>query len=265
MGIKRKIVCVSTTKPSTSLTPGGGGGSLTLICPQTGSIQSSLRVAGDMSGKSAMGVSSLSTFASSFSKTDSTLALGFGFTNKKDDSYALLFTLRSGASPPLLHWKCRLPEAQMSAGMLVSRCGNYIVGGSASGALYVWKSVGGSLLRTVKAHYRSVTVMEWSSCGRYLVTGGADGMVLLFSLISLVEISSSTTGKPVLPIRTWTKHHLAVTALVPMSCGRVVCGSEDGQAILMELFSGTVLATIHLPYPVTAIAEKNLGEDSSRE
>lgn len=255
MGTKRKIICVSTTSPSTSLTPGGGGGSLVMICPQTGSIRSSLRVAGDMSGKAAVGVLSLSTFPASFSTSNSFLALGFGYTNKKDDSYALLCTLRSGASPPILHWRCRVPEARMSAGMLVSRCGNYIVGGGASGALYIWKSVGGLLLRSVKAHYRSISVMKWSSCGRFLVTGGADGMVHVFSLIGLVEVGNPENT--VLPIQTLTKHHLAVTALVPMSSGRVVSGSEDGQVILMELFSGSVLATIHLPHPVTALAESH--------
>ena len=80
-------------------------------------------------------------------------------------------------------------------------------------------------------------------------------MVHMFSLIGLVEVVSSMSSKPVLPIQTWTNHHLAVTALVPMSSGRLVSGSEDGQVILMELFSGSILATIHLPYPVTALVE----------
>ena len=255
MRAKRKLLCVSTSKPTSALTAGGGGGALTLICPRTGSIQSSLRVAGDLAGKVPLGVASLSTFPSKFASDNSSLAIGFGGTAKqKEDAYGMLFTLRTATLPPILHWKCRLPEAQMTAGLVVSPCGQYIVGGSVTGTLYIWSAIGGLLLKTVKAHYRSVDVLTWSTCGRHLITGGADGMVHVFSLIDLTETSSSTVH----PIRTWTKHHLAVTAIVPLGGGgRIASTSQDGQINLLEIFSGSVLASIQLPHPVVSMAEKD--------
>ena len=253
MNGKRKLLCVSTTKPATGITAGGVGGSLVMICPKTGSLPSSLRVTGDLAGKVPVGTSTLSLFPASFATSNSRLAIGFGATaNKKDDSYALLFTLRSASLPPVMHWKCRLPEAQMTAGLVVSPDGHYIVGGSVTGTIYVWSSIGGALLKSVKAHYRSVAVLSWSDCGRHLITGGTDGMVHVFSLLDLVEVEGRSS---VQPIRTWTKHHLAVTAIVPMEGGRFATASQDGQIALFEICSGTALASIQLPQPVVSLTE----------
>ena len=230
-----------------------------MLCPHTGSIHSSLFVAGDLTNKVALGVSSLSTFPAHFSSNNNTLAVGFGASQrKKDDSYGLLFTLRSGSSsPPLLHWKCRLPEANMTAGLTVSPCGNYIVGGGASGNLHVWKSLGnGALLQTVKAHYQAVAVMTWSLCGRFLLTGGADGMVHAFSLLSLVEEQQQqpqASNTTIRPMRTWTQHQLSVTALVAMPSARLASSSQDGQVAIMEVNSGSLLASIQLPHPTTTL------------
>ncbi|GAX19233.1 pre-rRNA-processing protein IPI3 [Fistulifera solaris] len=247
MSIPKKIICISTTKPTTSLTPGGGGGSLCMMCPYTGSVQSSLRLAGDMSGKVPLGVASVSTFPNHVMSTpNNTLAVAFGFTHKKDDSYALLFTLRSAAAlPPILHWKCRLPESEMSAGLLISPCGAYIVAGGSSGTIYLWNVLEQSrLVRSFKAHYRSVAVMAFS--GRDLVTGGDDGMIHAFSWIEL--ISETTTN--VQPWQTWTQHHLPVTGIKALGGGRIISCGQDGQVVLYEGFSGNVLACIQLNNPL---------------
>lgn len=253
MAGSRKVLCVSTSKPSTALTPGGGGGSLTIVCPQTGSLQSSLRVAGDLSGKAALGISTFSLFPSKYSSPTTSLATGFGSNStKSDDSYGMLFTLRSASLPPILHWKTRLPEAQMSAGLLVSPCGTYVAGGGTSGTLYVWAAFGGALIRTVKAHYRAIGVMKWTLCGRHLMTGGADGMVHTFSLVDLVDAS----GRSVQPIRTWSRHHLPVSSMAPVVGGRMASASIDGQVVLMEVFSEVVLATFRLPVAIHSLTSK---------
>lgn len=171
--------------------------------------------------------------------------------SRKDDTYGMLLTLRNVSSPPILNWKCRLPEAQLSAGLLVSPCGYYIVGGSHSGNLFVWSALGGSFLRTVKAHYRPVTTMVWSDCESYLVTGGADGMVHVFSLMDLVERGESRT---ISPVRTWSSHHLPVTALQVIGASRIVSASEDGQLVLMEIFSETTLAKIQTSTGIQCLA-----------
>ena len=221
-----------------------------MVCPHTGSILSSLRASGDNSSKTLLGISSLSPFPSEFGP----LLMAFGGTmNTKDDTYGILMSLRSVSSPPLLHWKCRLPENQLSAGLIVSPCGHYSVAGAMSGNIYVWSTIGGSLRRTVKAHYRSVTSLSWSDCGAYLVSGGADGMVHIFSLMDLVD-RGLPDDHSISPARTWSTHHLPVTCLHAMPSGRMISGSEDGQIIMMELFSQITLMKLQLPSGIQSIA-----------
>lgn len=254
MAPRRYAICVSTSKPSTTLTPGGGGGSVTLLCPHTGSILSSLRTSGgDSASKSVLGMSCLSPFPERFSSSQNTaLLLAYGSSNRKDDTYGMLMSLRKAPLPPFLHWKCRLPEAKMSAGLVVSPCGHYVVGGAASGTCFVWKSLGGSLVRTVRAHYRSVTAIAWSDCGQYLVTGGADGMVHAFSMLDLVD-SEAVERQTVVPLRSWSYHHLSVTALKPLPSGRMATSSFDCIVAIIEIFSDSVVLTVQMPHPIHAL------------
>ena len=257
MPLEKHVLCVSTTSPSTSLSPSGGGGTMTVIDPMTGACLSSLRVTADMTGKSALGIASGSPFPSSFSRISSNTRpiIAYG-TNKakKGDTYAMLLSIRSASSPPILHWKCRLPEADMSGGLSVSPCGCYVVGGGASGNCFVWSTGGGVLLRTFKAHYRAVTCLSWSDCCRYLVTGGGDGMVHIFLLMELVDKSSRLSKRAITPLNTWSFHHFPVTCLSPMDSGRMASSAEDGHIVVMELFSKTILATFKVPDGVTCLA-----------
>lgn len=251
----KNIVCVSTTKPSATVTPNGGGGSLTILCPQTGAILSSIRTSADLSGKTAMGMSSISKFPQTFSTSNTQLLMSFGGNSvKKGDNYAMLLSVRSSSSPPILHWKSRLPEADLTAGLLVSPCGYYVVGGGYSGSCFVWSSIGGYLLRTFKAHYRSVTCLSWSDCGRYLVTGGADGIVHMFSLIDLVDRATRKSTRTIAPLNTWSSHQFPVTCLTSLNSGRMASAAQDGQIVIVELFSKRVLATIQLPHGVACLA-----------
>lgn len=249
---RRQAICVSTSKPTASLTPGGGGGAITLICPHSGSILSSLRASGDNSSKSLLGLSSISMLPSKFGTLNTSLMMAYGGTvSKKDDTYGMLLTLRNVSSPPILNWKCRLPEAQMSAGLLVSPCGHFVVGGSNTGNIIVWSTLGGCYLRTIKAHYRPITAMVWSDCASYLLSGGADGMVHVFSLMDLVDRGENRT---ISPVRSWSSHHLPVSALQVVGGSRFVSSSEDGQLVLMEIFSEATLATIQISTGIQSLA-----------
>ncbi|KAL3906331.1 MAG: hypothetical protein SGILL_009312, partial [Bacillariaceae sp.] len=255
------VVGITTTKPSSTLTPGGGGGCLTLMDPKTGAILSSMRSNADLSGKAGMGISSLSLFPSTFalpsnSKTQLAIAYG-GNSLKKGDNNAVLVSIRSAASPPILHWKCRLPEAEMSGGLIVSPCGYYIIGGGASGSCYIWTSLGGKLLATFKSHYRACTCLEWSDCGRYLVTGGADGLIHLFSLMDLVDVSTRKSRRGVSPMHTFSVHHFPVTSLLQLPSGRMASSAEDGQVLVLELFSKQVLLNIQLPHGIKSMTCDN--------
>eukprot|EP00980_Cylindrotheca_fusiformis_P005031 scaffold1062_cov130-Cylindrotheca_fusiformis.AAC.37 len=255
MESSKTVVCISTTKPSSAITPSGGGGSLTVLCPQTGSILSSIRTSADLSGKTTLGISSLSAFPESFSPPGEQLVLSFGGnSSRKGDNYAMLLGIRPAPSAPILHWKCRLPEADLVGGMSASPCGHYIVGGGASGSCFVWSSLGGKLLKTFKAHYRACTCLAWSECGRYLVTGGADGMVHLFPLIDLVDIATRRSRRSVAPLHTWSVHHFPVTCLSLLDGDRIASAAQDGHVAILELFSRITLAKIKLPHPVESLA-----------
>jgi WD40 repeat protein len=231
-----------------------------MLDPQTGAILSSLRTSADLSGKTGMGISSLSTFPSSFSMLNSntnnitipTIAYG-GNSAKKGDNYAMLISIRTSTSPPIMHWKCRLPETEMTGGVILSPCGYYVVGGGGSGSCYIWSSLEGKLLRTFKAHYRSCSCLEWSDCGRYLVTGGTDGMVHMFSMLDLVNTHSRNPHRSVSPLQTFSIHHYPVTSLVQLPSGRVASTSEDGQLLVLELFSKAELLNVHLPHGIRSM------------
>ena len=285
------FLCITTTKPSLVLTPGSGGttggGSITLASPLTGSIGASLRCCSDMAGRIPIGATSLSFFPPNFNNnsnrnhqsnnknsysSSTSLALAYGYTSKsKDDAYAMLLSIPSSAVlPPILHWKSRLPEGNLTAGLSISPCGHYIVGGGHSGTLYVWTSIGGQLIRTTKAHYRSIQVLTWTSCGHFLATGGADGMVHVFTLMDLVAysnndnnndtMSTSTTeagggggGAGVFPFRTWSNHQLPVHDIVSLTGGRLATGGQDGLILILEISSEDILATIQLPHGIQSL------------
>lgn len=259
----RYIVGVTTTKPSSTATTGSsGGGCLTLLDPKTGAVLSSLRSSVDMSGKAGMGISSLSSFPQDFSTmlgggdmTQPVIAYG-GNSVKKSDNYGMLVSIRSASSPPILHWKCRLPETEMSGFLLVSPCGFYIAGGGTSGSCYIWSSMGGQLLRTFKAHYRSCTCLVWSDCGRFLCSGGKDGMVHVFSLMGLVDVTSvsrNDSKRNIPPLHTFSLHLFPVTSLAQLSGGRIASAAEDGQVAVMELFSRQVIANIKFPHGIQCV------------
>lgn len=249
--------CVSTSQPSTALLSGGGGGALTLVCPFTGAIQSSLPVSGELSAGT-MGVHSLSLFPPSLAPSNTTkLALGYGVNPEKpDDTYGILLTIRPANLPPLLRWKCRLPEASLTAGLVVSPNGHCVVGGSATGNIYIWNSLGGALLRSFKAHYRGVSVLTWSDNGNMLLTGGADGMVHVFAIADIMEQPTNSQQR-IQPIRTCSHHKLRVTSVSSCGGGRLASAGEDGQVVLYEMFSDTILAAIQLSEPVSAMTERH--------
>lgn len=232
---------------------------MTIIDPMTGVCLSSLRLTADMSGKNTLGITTASSFPLSFStmtgNQNSRLAIAYGTNGaKKGDTYGILLSIRSASSPPILHWKCRLPEAELTGGLSTSPCGHYVVGGGASGTCFVWSSLGGgSLLRTLKAHYRSVTCLAWSDCGRYLVTAGGDGMVHVYSLLELVDQSGRNSKRAISPLHTWSFHHFPVTCLTTMDGGRMASGAEDGHIVIMELFSKKTVTTIKVPDGITCL------------
>jgi hypothetical protein len=89
------------------------------------------------------------------------------------------------------------------------------------------------------------------------MTGGADSMVHAFALLDLVEQKAANKAKAIQPIRTWSKHYLPVTALTPLTSGRMASASEDGQVVVMEVFSEATLATIQMPQAIRVLTSQD--------
>lgn len=195
-----------------------------------------------------------------------------GNANKRGDTYASLVSIRCGgsssSSPPIIHWKTRLPEPDFyKAGLKVSPCGHYVVGGASSGSCYVWSTTTGRLMKTFQAHYRAVTALCWTGgnhkgSSQFLVTGGADGMIHVFSMMDLVATTNEGEGnfnsrnnvggdgsnRTAPSLCTFSIHHFPVTSLISLDGGRIASASEDGQVIVVEVFSEQVLVNVQLPH-----------------
>ena len=283
---RRHVLCVTTNKPSTAASMAGGGGALTMVCPYTGSISASLAISGDLSSttqavssnshqqqqQQQLGISSLSLYSPRVSHTlhptQAPLALAYGgkatSRGSNNDCAAMLVSLIS--HNPKVHWKARLPEAQLTAGIVLSECGHYAIGGGASGTLYVWSTLQGHLLKTIhRAHYRAITCLHTTGDQRHVLTGGADGMVHLFAWMDLVESSSSSSSgnrnnnkqKTVVPIRTWSQHSVPITCLGSLSDYRMISASQDGLVHVFETFSEAIVATIQLPQGASSLAVRD--------
>ena len=249
-----------------------------MICPQTGSMSSSLLISGDLSSTHAaataarqqqVGISSVSMYPPRIYQKlhPNRLPLALVYGGKisptgaaaTKDCVAMMISLSS--HNPKVHWKARLPEAHLSAGVVVTLCGHYVVGGGKSGTLYVWSTLTGDLLNTFhRAHYRPITCLHMVQDYRHVLTGGADGMVHLFALMDLVQDNSTSTksSQTVVPIRTWSQHQVPITCLAPIAdtdC-RVVSASEDGVLHVLETFSEVILATVQFPQGISSMATR---------
>jgi len=246
------ILCVTTDKCPSSGSSIHSTDAIQLICPSTGSILSNtlLRI-----GHTGIGLDSLSPIPNTHAY------VAYGGRKESQDMHAML--LIQGSTSPI--WKCRLPELMEC--IRSSPCGLYIIAGGKSGQCYCWSTFHqGELLRVWTAHYRTINKVCFSDCGKYVVTGGADGIIHVWSLMAIVSTDSmmdmtvTNTGKSSLnPIRTWAQHHLPITALYPMSSSRILSGSSDRQVMILEIFSGQIVARMELPIAISSITTDIVG------
>ena len=71
-----------------------------------------------------------------------------------------------------VHMKSTTKEKIKS--LALSANGEYVVGGTVAGNLYVWETVTGALLCVTEAHFKSVRVVRFTDCGTHIVSGGED-------------------------------------------------------------------------------------------
>ncbi|CBQ67712.1 related to WD-repeat protein crb3 [Sporisorium reilianum SRZ2] len=139
--------------------------------------------------------------------------------------------------------------------------GELVAGGSFDGRIFLWQIATGDLLASFDAHYRSVTVLKWTSDGAGLVTGSEDARILVWSLAGLLaphdQTSSSITSSEhnPTPYCTLADHNLAITDL-HISSGRfphqltILSSSSDATVKLWDLRTRSLLSTFVFEQPI---------------
>ncbi|KAK2978184.1 hypothetical protein RJ640_030357, partial [Escallonia rubra] len=146
--------------------------------------------------------------------------------------------------------------------------GIYLAGGAPSGNIYIWEVTNGRLLKNWRAHLASLTCLVFSDDGSLLVSGSEDGMIVVWSMISLLDETDCGSFPSIL---SYSKEHTSfVTGLLSKSSRSssvFVSSSLDGTCKVWDLVSGTLLGTMAFSAPVTAIvldpAEKFLFSGSA--
>ncbi|KAL1814601.1 hypothetical protein ACET3Z_017175 [Daucus carota] len=132
--------------------------------------------------------------------------------------------------------------------------GIYLAGGAPSGTIYIWEVTTGKLLKTWHGHNKSLTCLVFSDDGSLLISGSEDGMVVVWSMISLLDPMNNESCSSVLSCL--SAHTSSVTGLLTTSCGLssvFLSGSLDGSCKAWDIFSGTLLQTRTFATPITAI------------
>lgn len=64
----------------------------------------------------------------------------------------------------------------------VDASGTWCAGGTSGGRIYIWELASGALLSSFAAHYRSITVLRFTSTGDALITGSEDSSINAWSI-----------------------------------------------------------------------------------
>lgn len=153
------------------------------------------------------------------------------------------------------------PPEQITA-VACTRDGAYCAGGGASGAVHLWETSTGRLLRSWPAHYKRVTCLAFSSSGAELISGGDDTLVSAWLLVEVLDTSApqsmhSTGPGGATPLHAWSDHTMPIAA-VAVGAGTadpiVASVSGDRTLKIRSMGSGAVLRSVAFPAPLTALA-----------
>ncbi|KAM7475728.1 hypothetical protein LguiB_022971 [Lonicera macranthoides] len=141
--------------------------------------------------------------------------------------------------------------------------GIYLAGGTPSGNIYIWEVTTGRLLKKWRGHNVSLTSLAFSNDCSLFISGSKDGMIVIWSMISLLDETECGRLPPVLSFS--TEHMSFVTSLLSpsrRSSSIFLSSSLDGTCKVWDVITGTLLQTKAFPTPITAIvldrAEKHL-------
>ncbi|TKY55314.1 ROOT INITIATION DEFECTIVE 3 protein [Spatholobus suberectus] len=133
--------------------------------------------------------------------------------------------------------------------------GIYLVGGALSGNAYLWDVTNGKLLKTWRAHYKSLNCMLFSDDNSLLFSSSDDGMICVWSMISLLDVEEMRSSPP--SLHCLLGHMSSITGLLttPNSFFSILVSSSlDGTCKVWDFISGRLMQTQFYPFAITSIA-----------
>lgn len=131
--------------------------------------------------------------------------------------------------------------------------GSYIIA-AVGEKLFIWQTCNGKLLNTLVKHYQTITCLCITKDGSLFASGSEDGLVLVWSLYSVLNNKDSS------PVYTFSDYSLPVRGL-HFGHGsarlRLYTISLDRSAKIYELGNGTLLLSLILDVPLTAVTMDN--------
>lgn len=146
--------------------------------------------------------------------------------------------------------------------MTSTGAGGLVVGGSATGRVYVWHAETGVLLASGAALAHAVTALALSDDDDALLMAGADASVLVFRTTDVLRATDASAT--LRPLRTLVGHTLPVCAAALGFAGasaRAVTAAGDRSLRVWHVASASCLATLLLPAAPRALA---LAPDEAR-
>ena len=168
-----------------------------------------------------------------------------------------------GQDSPL--YRCAVSEPLCA--LAASPDGSLLVGGGASGRLYLWESSTGELAREWQGHYKAASCLAFTPCGSLLASGGLDGVAHCWDVAGLLDVSSASSAPPSASA-TWAGHTMALThlAFTPLSglsgspaASRLVTCSLDRSVRWWDVASQRALHTATLPTGATTLCPDSSG------
>ncbi|XP_021681000.2 protein ROOT INITIATION DEFECTIVE 3 [Hevea brasiliensis] len=131
--------------------------------------------------------------------------------------------------------------------------GVYLAGGAPSGNVYIWEVANGRLLKTWRAHHKSLKCMAFSNDDSVLISGSDDGMICVWSMVSLLDMENLESSPSLLHYS--SEHRSSISGLLTTSSANstFISSSLDGTCKAWDLVSGRLIQTQEHPLGITAI------------
>ncbi|CAL1389069.1 unnamed protein product [Linum trigynum] len=131
--------------------------------------------------------------------------------------------------------------------------GMYLVGGAFSGNAYLWEVTSGRLLKTWRAHHKSLKCIAFSNDDSILISGSDDGMINAWSVIGLLDVEDVAISSSLLHFS--MEHKSSITSLLStsgISNSCFISTSLDSTCKVWDLVSRRLIQTRVYPTGITA-------------